>query len=452
MRPGEAEELSEWGKREDAALDARASRRTRQRRFRRPRPNSSSAVGVLAVIVVVLGLAAAWAVLTRDQRPPAPPTRTTAMPPPVSAPVPESARPASVPSPSPRPSVAPQRVAPTPPLRRESAPPSAQETEPQPTTSPETPETCDVQGPAAESANGNSEPSPNPVPKTPVKAIPSEEWEARVASIHKADVTTVERVRQLRALVESAAIQCRGKIRDIEPATSDGRETIALVVCPIWGGNDVGRFVVPPSEKDAIAKWQRWDRLAWRVQGSVDELGELSYRTIFERLADISRTPNPGPEPRPIAKQTGGPATYAQWIARFARAAYKNDARSASEHWDFGAKKTWLFPATLTESSNGRFRGKLDADGYCDAVVTTSMPGPAPDFGVVVVEHSEKSVRRWGFDPKATFEFVVSDQQLAALLSVGSKVEVTVDLDPDGAMQAMNGPFRAQLAVRRFKK
>jgi hypothetical protein len=272
-----------------------------------------------------------------------------------------------------------------------------------------------------------------------------------VQGIVEADLTTVERLRRLRLLADASLVERRGKIRDIVPAWREGAETIALMICPVWGGEDMAELVVPPAAAEAASAWQRWDRVEWRLRPSMHHLGRIDFSVEFDRLADVVRTPNPGVEPPPPPGQPGSPAAFETWLGKFARAAYYNDVRTAAQQWGFAAKKTWLYPATITDVS-GRVLGKLNADAYIDAILTTSRPGFRPDFGVQVIHNGERTVRRWGFDPKGTFEFYVADPQLAALLEPGTKVEVAIELDPDGALSGMRGPFPARIVVRRLRK
>jgi hypothetical protein len=89
-------------------------------------------------------------------------------------------------------------------------------------------------------------------------------------------------------------------------------------------------------------------------------------------------------------------------------------------------------------------------DGYVDATVTTTAPGPSGGFGVRVDYHGQIRYR-WGFGP-VDHEFVVEDSAPASALRTSSRVQVTIDLEPDGAGQAMRGEFPARLTVWRLGK
>jgi hypothetical protein len=230
------------------------------------------------------------------------------------------------------------------------------------------------------------------------------------------------------------------------------RTSVAINVCPVHGGRDVARFVVPPDDADEAAKWQRWDRLAWRTRAIVDFSGELTYCVVFEGISDLAQTPDPGPEPRPIPRRSvGRPSAYRSWIDRFARAAYNNDASEASDLWDEAAAKTWVFPATVKAVGDDQVLVSLTTAAHTDATVTRRIRGREPNTGVRVDRGRAEVVGRWGLGPD-DIAAVVLDEQLVGALSVGTKVDVTIELDSDGARTAMRGPFPVRVAIWRVTR
>ncbi len=150
--------------------------------------------------------------------------------------------------------------------------------------------------------------------------------------------------------------------------------------------------------------------------------------------------PESGPkfEPRALTKTAGNSAAYWAWIDKFAYACEYGDDEEVAELWTGGTKTTWVFPATVQEIRDGRVWARIDSERtyvYRFVWVRDSL-------GNVTKER-----RRWGFGPE-NHEFRVPEGLLGTL-RVGTSVEVTIDLDPNGAKDARNGEFSAQLNIWR---
>lgn len=171
---------------------------------------------------------------------------------------------------------------------------------------------------------------------------------------------------------------------------------------------------------------------------SMEEMRAANGRfqsTVALRIPVAARRdppPAPGPSvapspdaPPPIAvrkleKPVGGPSDYLAWLKRFITARFHEDDALAQTIWAEGASKTWVFPATVDAKSDTEVVVRLTSDAYLDELTRR---------------------QRWGIGPEGR-AVAVADPQLRAALSVGTRVKVTIDLDPEGA-----GTFLAQIAV-----
>ena len=63
----------------------------------------------------------------------------------------------------------------------------------------------------------------------------------------------------------------------------------------------------------------------------------------------------------------------------------------------------------------------------------------------------EKIVGWWGWGPNEDIDVETDDPQAIALMTVGTRVDVAVDLDPTAASIAMRGKFNATVRPWRIK-
>jgi len=143
-------------------------------------------------------------------------------------------------------------------------------------------------------APGADEGTPAKIPKR--QEISFGEWNHLVKTIRDSGQTTAKRVARLRDAAARYFVIERAKILDIRPAPTYGKGALEIVPVGIEGGEvatTIG-FIVRPSEAEVARKWSRWDRLAWRLMPRVASLDEIELQVVYNSLADLNRTPNPG--------------------------------------------------------------------------------------------------------------------------------------------------------------
>jgi hypothetical protein len=261
------------------------------------------------------------------------------------------------------------------------------------------------------------------------KVVSIEAWVAELAAARAEPGFSVTRIDRLRALAAARVVERVGRVVDV--ATDAGG--LVLDVCGPWDDALVARFAIRDEEADAAKTWKKWDRLRWRERPSVDAVGEVSTSAIYRGLADLGRSPAVPAEPRPIADRGDHHAFYG-WIAEFAKRVYHGDAAGAVASWETGAKRTWVFPAYVVQTTP-TLRARLDEDAYVDLLFETSAPGFRPDVGIQLIEHGERLAARWGWTQKDVVDLSCPDPQLLEEIRAAGKprIDVTIALTPGAA-------------------
>jgi hypothetical protein len=254
-------------------------------------------------------------------------------------------------------------------------------------------------------------------------------------------------VRRLKALTPTVLIERRAKTHTMTtPAGAD--DVAAVAVCPVGGGEDIRTFLMP---KDAVADWQQWDRLTWRQRPFVNVRDVLEYAD--EPSPPVpARTPNPGLEPDELDKPRADGTGLADWVDKFARAAFpkdgllgpEKDPAAAKALWEDVSSKTWILRGTVTQVEPERSSHvRLDHP----ALVRAAGDRERPLF-VTDVPKGLRVLRTWGF-PADVYASVI-DPQLGVTVQVGDRVEVTVDFERSSFEVAKRGQLNHRIRLWRI--
>jgi hypothetical protein len=276
---------------------------------------------------------------------------------------------------------------------------------------------------------------PVPPASSPPAAAPqtltAAEWTKR-AEAATALPTTLARVQALRKLASEVVILCRGKIHDLRPSGS----RIEVDVCRIGGGPVVRTFTIREDERPAIAEWQKWDRIEWRIRAVVDDDATIRYQALVNAVGDLTRTPNPGVEFEPLAKRRGTASEFARWIERFGNAAFYS--RGVEEVWQDGCNSTWVFPGAI-ESVGEQLVIRIDGEPR------TKLYRNVPVRANGMIIYRPEYVRTIGLLHE-TYTLAGFDEQLREL-APGTKVDIAVELRADGAAVSAHGEFSVSMWV-----
>lgn len=259
-------------------------------------------------------------------------------------------------------------------------------------------------------------------------------WSAQADEIQKADCTTLSRVSQLRAAAEHVVVELRGKILDIAPR---GDTWCAVSICGLFDGRAIREFNVPVADASG---WERWDRIAWHAAPVILDDGKWTLRDQVSGGTGLSRTANPGVEVPPI-EQPRKPAQFVEWLTKYARAAWYEDRDLMESLWKKAEGLNWVYPACVSAIDGDVVTVRFSADAYVDCTMQTNLPGAAPTWGVQVVEHGTKTVRRWGVAPDQDLRVRVPDPQLVPLISPGVSVDVLLRVRPGEHLTSKDGGF-----------
>ena len=265
--------------------------------------------------------------------------------------------------------------------------------------------------------------------------VPWDEWQTRVDAIRARDGTTLERTDELKAAAQGVLVERRGKILDMKPVQQGGRETVSVSLCGVHDEEPLWTFVVKADERPATAEWKRWDRIAWTCTVHVRELTDVRYLPIYNGIADVTRTPDPGPETPPIRGDTGTAAQFRTWLYNYSQAVFKAKWDMALKLVTDGRATTWVIPGTVID---------LGPDG-----------GPLVHFDGDVRIATPRSNRAWGIIEES-LPIRVADPQLRPLVRAGTKVEllarfVADHLKAPGDVQACDGKFGFDIRFWRIK-
>jgi hypothetical protein len=276
--------------------------------------------------------------------------------------------------------------------------------------------------------------------------VGADEWAKQVAEVAKT-ATQAERVAALRKLASGTLIERRGKIRDFVKDV-DHEEIVSVAVCGVYGGPGEKTFSVGAGDLETVAKWRRWDRLAWNERARVADSGEISFEVATPLVACV-RTPNPGFEPPPQEKATANADAFGEWLKNFGRSAYEQKNDVAADLWKSGAATTWILPALTHRLGNGTIVVHLQIDGNWEKWVLVPT-GQYMKGGRPVMR--EELAGRWGFTKWADLPIVTDDPQAVALMTDQTSMDVAVDLPADGAKAAIQKtPFKATIRPWKIK-
>ena len=97
----------------------------------------------------------------------------------------------------------------------------------------------------------------------------------------------------LTELAKKYVVRRRARLASIRDARWD---RFLIVCCEMRGEMQEWKFFFPNDKRDAVKGWKKWDRISWLCEIEVWE-DQTRFRWLVKEVSDLTRTPNPGPEP-----------------------------------------------------------------------------------------------------------------------------------------------------------
>ena len=135
------------------------------------------------------------------------------------------------------------------------------------------------------------------------KEITEKQFQAMVAEIKE---NALDEHRALTELAKKYVVRRRARLTTIRASTA-GR--FVIICCEMHGAMQEWKLLFSNDKRDAVKGWKKWDRISWLCEIEVWE-DQTRFRWLVKEVSDLTRTPNPGPEP-PDWKAMNVP--YREW-------------------------------------------------------------------------------------------------------------------------------------------